>query len=162
MTSSSSSTPEQFNVFKVQDGPVLSDPDLPGTRYHTVIFVETQPDGSGHKHHVTGDLVTGMHYEVQEIGRPEDSETLHDKEFLGTVLATTYASSFSSTCRAQPPPQRQKAFNAQTIRTEPCKPDGTFYEPGEPRPPLFKCTEWTEQRAIPALRLAGIIQRAGT
>jgi hypothetical protein len=33
------------------------------------------------------------------------------------------------------------------------KPDGTFYAPNEPREKMKKCTEWTEEQAIPALRL---------
>jgi len=56
---------------------------MPSPRYHTVIFVGTNSDGSGFIHHVTGDFVTGMRYE-RKIGKiPEESGTFHNKELLG-------------------------------------------------------------------------------
>lgn len=62
---------------------------------------------------------------------------------------------------ATPTPPKQKAFNIATMTTEPFKTLNplTFYNPGEPRRPLMKCTEWTEQYAIPALLKAGLIQQ---
>lgn len=128
-SSSSSSTPQRFNVYTVRDGPVMADPDVPGVRYHNVLFVETAAGGSGIVHHVTGDLVLGFHYECNKSERPEVSESFHSKEFLGTVLASSHPSAFDQICKAQPPPPRQKAFNRATMKTEPFKPDGTFYEP---------------------------------
>ena len=38
--------------------------------------------------------------------------------------------------------------------------DGSFYQPGEPRAPLVKCTEWTENQAIPSLRHARVLGAA--
>lgn len=67
----------------------MNDPDVPGTRYHTVIFVETSADGSGYIHHVTGDLVAGMRYETKPGQRPENSKTFHSREFLGTTPASS-------------------------------------------------------------------------
>ena len=158
--SSSSPTPQRFNVYKVRDGPVdPPDPDVPGVRYHHVIFVETAADGTGVVHNVTGDLVVGMHYERRPSPRPEASESFYSKEFLGTVLASSYPSAIDRVCEALPPPPPQKKFNVTTMTTEPFKPDGTFYKPGEPRRPLIKCTEWTEQQAIPALLLSGAVER---
>lgn len=159
---SAQSTAQRSNVYKVRYGPVdPPDPDVPGVRYHNVIFVETDEDGSGIIHHVTGDLVDGMHYERKPSPRPEDDDTrrFYDKEFLGTVLASSHPAAFDEVLRAQPPPPRQKRFNAKTLRTELFKPDGGFYEPGEPRRPLVKCTEWTQQQAIPALLQSGTIER---
>src|SRR2546423_2374237 len=52
-----------FNAFKARYSIAIPDPEMPGPRYHTVIFVATNSDGSGFIHHVTGDLVTGMRYE---------------------------------------------------------------------------------------------------
>lgn len=155
-----SAVPKQYNAYKVRDGPVLSDPDVPGTRYHTKIFVETSADGSGRIQHVTGDLVSGMHYETKPGTRPEDAETFYRKDLIGTVLTSLYPAAVDEVCAAQPPPLRQKAFNVRTMRTEPCKPDGSFYGEGEQRPALFKCTEWIEQRAVPALRRGGVLQGA--
>ena len=148
----------RYNVFKVRDTTALPDADMPGPRYHTFIFVETETDGSGYIHQVTGDLVTGMKYESKPAGRPESSEAFHSKDLIGTVLASSYPSNVDEVCRAQQPPGRQKAFNIRTVKTEPVKADGTFYQPGEHRSPLFKCTEWTEQLAIPALRDAGMLE----
>jgi hypothetical protein len=99
-----------------------------------------------------------MKYESKEAERPEGSEAFHSKQLIGAVLASSYPTTVDEVCRALQPPGRQKAFNIQTGRTEPIKPDGTFYEPGEQRRPLFKCTEWIEQLAIPALRTAGAFE----
>ena len=148
----------RYNVYKVRDETAIPDPDMPGPRYHTFIFVETEPDGSGYIHQVTGDLVTGMRYESKRAERPKDSEAFHSKESIGTVLASSYPTGVDAVCRAQQPPGRQKAFNIKTQRTEPVKAVGTFYQPGEYRNPLFKCTEWTEILAIPALKVAGVIE----
>jgi hypothetical protein len=45
------------------------------------------------------------------------------------------------------------------MRTEPFKALNplTFYEQGEARRPLIKCTEWTNDRAIPALRANSLV-----
>jgi hypothetical protein len=61
--------------------------------------------------------------------------------------------------RSVPAPPQQKAFNIKKMKTEPFKTQSplTFYEPGEPRRPLVKCTEWTLERALPALRANGLI-----
>jgi hypothetical protein len=39
------------------------------------------------------------------------------------------------------------------------KPDGTFYAPNEPREKMKKCSEWTEEQAIPALYASGVLLR---
>lgn len=150
--------PVRYRVFKTQDGPIMSNPDIPGPRYHTVIFVETQKDGSGFVHHVTGDLVKGMEYQRRPGDLPELSETFYRKEYLGTVASESWPDSVNSVCQSLPTPPPQKAFNIATMKTEPIKLDGSFYKPGEVRKPLFKCTEWTVDFAIPALRQSNIIK----
>lgn len=147
---------KRYRVFKVKDGPIMSDPDVPGPRYHTVIFVETNADGSGYVHHVTGDLVKGMEYQRRPGGRPEDSETFYQKPFLGTVSASSYPESVNKVCKSLPAPPPQKSFNLRTMKTEPIKPDGSFCQPGESRSTLIKYTEWTEEHAIPALQQAHV------
>lgn len=149
--------PKKYRVYKTKDSTALPDPDMPQPRYHTYIFVETETSGSGYVHQVTGDLVAGMRYEAKFAERPEDSEAFHSKDFLGAVSSLAYPSSIDKICRAQPPPGRRKAVNIRSGRTEPVKIDGTFYAPGETRPQLFKCTEWTEQLAIPALIEANVL-----
>ncbi|KAL2005974.1 hypothetical protein VTN00DRAFT_9628 [Thermoascus crustaceus] len=153
---------QQYCVFVVKFKLSIPDPDMPTPRYHTTIFVETQEDGSGYLHHVTGDITSsgGMRYEKKFRDQPEESATFYSKTELGVTDASTYPNSFDEVLRKVPPPSQQKAFNVKTMRTEPFKTKNplTFYEPNEPRRPLIKCTEWTEHQAIPALKSAGLIQ----
>ena len=164
MSAQSPSRPqiEHYNVYRVRYNLELADPDVPGPRYHNVLFVETGADGSGTIHHVVGDMVQGMTYQAKRGRRPEESASFYNKDFLGTVSASSYPGSVDAVLRAQPAPPRQKAFNVKTMRTEPVKADGTFYVSNEARPQLFKCTEWIEQRAIPSLRQAGVLEATRT
>jgi hypothetical protein len=148
-----------YTVYKVRNNLAIQDPDMGGKRYHTILFVETESDSSGTIHHVIGDIVTGMQYESRKEPAPESSAVFHSKEFLGRVLIANYPDDFQQVCLAQPPPPPQKKFNPKTYRTEQVEPDGTFYSPGEPRPPMIKCTEWTENQAIPALIASGFIRK---
>jgi len=147
-----------YNVWEVRFKLGIQDPDSPETRYHTVIFVETNADGSGYIHHVEGELVIGMKYVAKSFRRPEIFKSFHNRELLGKVLKSDYPDGVNRVCEAQPPPEPQKKYNTKTNRTEPIKSDGTFYEPGETQAPMVKCTEWTERRAIPALKAAGILK----
>lgn len=155
----SPSPPEvRYNVYKVRFSLAMSDPDTFGIRYHTVIYVELDPGTrTGELHHVVGDLVTGMKYDKRPGAQPEASRSFYNKELLGTVKASSLLA-IESICSELPPPPKQKSFNGITRRTEPIKPDGSFYKPGEPRAPLVKCTEWTEQQAIPALYQSGVLE----
>lgn len=149
-----------YNVFKIRYTIAIPDPDMPSPRYHHVIFVETQPDGSGMIHHVTGDITTGMVYATKLGRRPETSDTFYAKDFLGTIRSIDYPHEMDQVLGAQPAPPKQKHFNIRTMKTEQMKPDGSFYQPGEPRPPMIKCTEWTENQAIPALYNSGYLRRS--
>lgn len=137
----------------------MPDPEMPSPRYHNVIFVQSKPSGDGFIHHVTGDITSGMHYDTKRGKRPEDSETFFSKDFLGTIQAADYPQKMNEVLSAQPPPPKQKNFNIMTMKTEQMKPDGTFYAPGESRPPMIKCTEWTVNQAIPALYSAGVLKK---
>ncbi|QDS70315.1 hypothetical protein FKW77_008402 [Venturia effusa] len=155
---------EYYTVWKLKFSLSFQDPDVPGTRFHTTVFVETDAaKGHGWVHHATGDITSsnGMTYESKFRDRPESSQTFAGKEFLGYVAASTYPESFNTVLLTVPLPPQQKAFNTATMKTEPFKTRNplTFYNPGEPRRPLIKCTEWTEQRAIPALHAAGLLQQ---
>ncbi|KAI1920111.1 hypothetical protein LOY94_003386 [Ophidiomyces ophidiicola] len=112
---------------------------MPSPRYHTTVVVLTDGDNGGYVHHVTGDLVSANGMKITWNKHPQ---------------------AWEDCLRKVPAPPRQKAFNPITLKTEPFKTANplTFYEPGEPRRPLIKCTEWTLERAIPALRAAGLIQ----
>ncbi|KAK5290112.1 hypothetical protein LTR99_011174 [Exophiala xenobiotica] len=130
---------------------------MPQPRYHTVIFVESKDDKSGIIHHVVGGLVTGMTYQRKSGLQPELSQNFYQKHLLGKVKASKYHT-FETICAQQPAPHKQKKFNPNTMKTEPIKPNGAFYQPGETRVRLVKCTEWTEERAIPALQAAQILE----
>lgn len=56
--------PRQLQVFLIRFYLAEQDPDVPGQHYHCSILVETEADGSGTLHHVTGDIGSrhGMQY----------------------------------------------------------------------------------------------------
>jgi hypothetical protein len=147
------------NVYKIKHTIAIPDPDMPQPRYHHVLFVETKPNGDGRIHQVNGDITTGMYYESHDEKGPEELESFHDKEFLGMVKAEDYPERIDDVLRALPPPPKQKKFNVKTMRTEQMKDDGTFYEAGELRAPMWKCTEWTANQAIPALYASGVLRK---
>ncbi|KGO75605.1 O-methyltransferase, family 2 [Penicillium italicum] len=151
-----------YPVYKIKLKLSIQDPDMPSPRYHTILFVQTnaQGPGSGIKHHVTGDIVTGMHYEPAKYEDPEMDENFFSKELLGHTRALNYPKNWNDILKSIPAPPKQKAFNRVTMKTEPVKSwdPVTFYELGEPRRPLIKCTEWIEDQAIPILINAGLIQ----
>ncbi|EKV09142.1 O-methyltransferase, family 2 [Penicillium digitatum] len=135
---------------------------MPIPRYHTLLFVQTDAQGlgSGIKHHVTGDVVTDMHYESAKYENPETDENFFSTDLLGHTRALNYPKNWNDLLQSIPAPPKQKAFNQVTMKTEPVKSWDplTFYEPGEPRRPLIQCTEWIEDQAIPILINAGLIQ----
>lgn len=152
-----SSTP--MKVYKVRYSLAKPDDDLPNARYYTVIFVETDPSTeAGIVHHVTGNLVKGMSYTYKFVSKPERSLSFHSKDFIGVTAHPSDPLAFNRICEAVPPPPKQIAFNSSTGMMEQIKPNGRFYAPGEPVAPLSKWTEWVEERAIPALRRAGVLR----
>lgn len=147
-------------VFRVESIITIPDPDMPQPRYHNTIFVETDPDSrSGIIYHVTGDITTGMVYMSEPSSQPEQSETFHRSEYLGTVKTEDYPDKLDKILAALPPPPKQKHFNVKTMRTEQIRPEGGFYGEGEAGPPMVKCTEWTVTQAIPALYAAGVLSK---
>ncbi|OAA54602.1 hypothetical protein SPI_08848 [Niveomyces insectorum RCEF 264] len=159
MSPKTENTTKQYNVWKLRFSLAIQDPDTTGTRYHTTIFVETNADQSGIMYHVVGDITSGMTYQKKAYGKPEGSMTFHSKEFLGFTAAGTFPEQWDSLLSTVPPPERQKAFNMKTMKTELVKNWNplTFYEPREARRPPVKCTEWAEQRALPALEEVGLL-----
>lgn len=148
-----------YEVYKVKYYLSMQNPEETEMRYHTVIFVTTDNNGDGYIHNVNGDITTGMTYQVKRDVKPENSPSFHRKDFLGLVQKSKYPSSeVDRVCKSVPPPHGQKRFNTQTMRYGQIKPDGSFYDPEEPRPRYLKCTEWTENKAIPALFQAGVLE----
>ncbi|CAG8221639.1 unnamed protein product [Penicillium salamii] len=156
------STSTIYPVYKVKFKLSIQDPDMVSHRYHTILFVQSNEQGprSGIKHHVTGDIVTGMHYEPAKIQDPETDENFFSKEFIGNTRALNFPKNWNDILKSLPAPPKQKAFNRDTMRTEPVKTwePLTFYEADELRRPLIKCTEWIENQAVPVLINAGLIQ----
>jgi len=150
--------PEKYKVWHVQYKLSLIDPDMPQPRYHHVIFVETDKDGGGYIHHVTGDITSGMSYQRKRAQHPGNSDSFHTMDFLGYIASSGYPGAVDDVLKSLTSPGRQKAFNPKTYKTEPIKDDGTFYSPGEPRKRLKKCTEWTLEQAIPALKANKLLQ----
>lgn len=149
-----------YQVYRVRYTVALVDPDVPQPRYHNSVFVLTNPQsGSGYIHHVIGDitLANGMSYQMKPGRDPRESRSFQDMTSIGCVARANYPDSFNRLLAGLPTPPKQKSFNAKTMKTEPIKSDGSFYAPKEPRRPLFKCTEWTEQNAIPALHRSGML-----
>ncbi|KAL4900663.1 hypothetical protein BDW74DRAFT_182500 [Aspergillus multicolor] len=150
-----------YEVYIARYTLAIHDPDIPGPRLHHTIFVQTSPDGNGFLHQVTGDITNpgGMTYLVQDKKPQDEIQLPQSLEKLGVTPVETYPEQWERVIRAVPPPPQQKAFNVQTMRTEPFKSKDplTFYQPGEERRPLVKCTEWTMQRVIPALKANGLL-----
>jgi hypothetical protein len=155
-------TSQIYPVYKVKFRLSIQDPDMYQSRYHTILFIQSNEQGprTGIKHHVTGDIVTGMHYEAVSVDDPENDENFYSKELIGHTRALNYPKNWNDILKSIPAPPKQKAFNKVTMRTEPVKTWDplTFYEAGEPRRPLIKCTEWIEDQAIPILINAGLDQ----
>ncbi|KAJ5929211.1 hypothetical protein N7454_007059 [Penicillium verhagenii] len=150
-----------YEVYLARYNLAMQDPDMPSPRFHTAIFVETGADKSGIQWHVTGDVTSanGMIYTPQPRQSPEYSRSLHSLDKLGITPMSKHPADWDRVLRRIPAPPQQKAFNIKTMKTEPFKTLAplTFYEPGEPRRPLVKCTEWTLDLAIPALRANRLI-----
>ncbi|KAL4862352.1 hypothetical protein BDV12DRAFT_178954 [Aspergillus spectabilis] len=152
---------QYYAVYLAKFNLAMQDPDIPGIRYHTTLFVKTGADDAGTIHHVTGDVTSasGMSY----TPRPHDpSEPFHSLEKLGVTSAASHPRGWERLLSSLPTPPQQKAFNIKTMRTEPFKTKSplAFYEPGETRKPLMKCTEWVLERALPALRDSGLLMQS--
>jgi hypothetical protein len=149
---------------------VIDDPLDPVKRYHEGIFVETdQIEGSGTLFHITGDIIApnGMYYEERgPTYNPTKSEYLHNFPQIGWILADDFNSrQISAILKALPTPPKQQGLDFWNMDLKSkmtgyiwTKKGGERYEPGEGRPPVFKCNEWTNQYAIPALRNAGVLR----
>ena len=100
-----------------------------------------------------------MYYDTMKKCPPQESSTYHDMEYLGKIAKEHYPKEMDRILAALPAPPKQLRYNIETARTEQMKPDGTFYAPGEQRPRFIKCTEWTNEQAIPALQSSGLLQQ---
>lgn len=157
--------PDYFAVYIARFTLSLKDPDIPGPRFHHTIWVETDPkDKDGVKFHVIGDITSkgGMTYKSEECHDPMSELECHSKEFLGYTVAKDFRRNWDRVLRGLPTPPKQKEFNIKTLKTELVKfwDPPTFYAPEEERHVPWKCTEWTNKYAIPALYESGLIVQA--
>ncbi|QYS93729.1 hypothetical protein H0G86_001099 [Trichoderma simmonsii] len=79
-----------YSVYKLKFTLAVQDPDMPQPRYHTIVFVETDVDGSGTKFHVIGDITSGMSYESTTFHIEVNSQPLHSKGVLGYTKALNF------------------------------------------------------------------------
>ncbi|KAI1827504.1 hypothetical protein F4861DRAFT_536071 [Xylaria intraflava] len=158
--------PKWHPVYKVKSTLALPDPHMPPGRLHHAIHVQTKQDGAGTLYNVVGDVTStgGMTYESEETGDPTTLETFHSRELLGYTHSDTHPDQWNEVLSSLPTPPQQKAPNPKNQgQVEPFKEkisdyQYVFYQPGEERKPLWKCTEWVERHAIPALLGNGLIQ----
>ncbi|KAK0103105.1 hypothetical protein ONS95_000719 [Cadophora gregata] len=147
-------------VFKVKYELSIRDPFMSQPRHHTVLFLPfpKHSSGSGTIHHVVGDLVSGMSYATRSEEDPESIQTFYSKELIGHVKQDNYPAMFEDVLSKLDPPPKQRKFRVETMRIEQCKPDGSWYEEGEEKDRMWKCSEWIEEKAVPALIDAGLLK----
>ncbi|KAI1374030.1 hypothetical protein F4677DRAFT_428009 [Hypoxylon crocopeplum] len=115
------SPPQYYKVWKLKFRLAVQDPDMPEERFHHILFVETKANGSGTKFHVTGNITSGIRYDLRPYHNPKLSSTLHTQEFLGYTNAKTVPTQWDAVLSREQPPPKQKAFNIKTMKTEPVK-----------------------------------------
>ncbi|CAD6456280.1 dada3357-c803-4ca0-9520-94aecaf79a27-CDS [Sclerotinia trifoliorum] len=147
-------------IYKIQWYLAFQDPLMPQTtRYHTNLFIGTFPNGSGTIYEVNGDIVSvnGMSYFQFPSPPPKSVESFYRSTLLGEVN-TSDLHRVTELLKGIPAPQRQRWFNPRSMKVEACKVDGSPYVVGDDVPPFWKCTEWTNGMAIPALWENGLIK----
>ncbi|KXG52103.1 uncharacterized protein PGRI_083870 [Penicillium griseofulvum] len=163
--SSPLSAPERYKVFTPEFDTVAYDPLDPAKRYHTGIFVETDPKThAGDQFHVTGDVIArnGMRFEVKSDFVPVADICFHRNTEIGWIHKADYPR-IQPILEALPRPTKQQGLDFWSLDPEKrnkltwTKEDGELYGPDEPRRPIMKCNEWTHQLAIPKLREVGIL-----
>lgn len=136
----------------------MKDPHMPPDRKHHAIFVQTKLDGTGHMYHVIGSVATGdgMRYEGRPDYNPRLSLNFHSKELMGYTPTSAVPDRWDSVLSALLTPPLQKAFNPERGGLpEPFKErkgsEFVFYADGETHKPMWKCNEWVDWYAKPAL-----------
>ncbi|KGO73505.1 hypothetical protein PITC_044240 [Penicillium italicum] len=157
--------PERCKVFTPEFDTVAHDPLDPPKRYHTGIFIETDPGTlRGELFHVTGDIIagSGMRFEVKDSYVPGASRHFLRTTEIGWIHKADYPR-IKDILGALPKPTKQQGIDfwskdpAKRNKLTWTKQDGELYGPDEQRRPIMKCNEWTHQLAIPKLRHEGIL-----
>ncbi|ESZ93707.1 hypothetical protein SBOR_5892 [Sclerotinia borealis F-4128] len=153
-------TSPTHKIYKIQWHLAFQDPLMPQTtRYHTNIFIETQSDGSGTIHEVNGDIVSinGMTYFQIPSPPPQSLESFYRRSLLGEIDISDLEE-VTEVLKSTAAPPRQRWFSPRSMKMEACKVDGSPYGEGEKVPAYWKCTEWTNEKAIPALLAKRLIK----
>ncbi|KAI9043444.1 uncharacterized protein KD926_003595 [Aspergillus affinis] len=159
---------EWYKVSTPEFDTVAPDPLDPPKRYHTGIFVETNPKAlKGSLFHVTGDIIasSGMRFEVKTDYDPGASKFFHRTTDIGWVRKADFPR-IRGILEALPKPTKQQGIDfwtkdpAHWNKLTWTKQNGELYGPGEQRRPIMKCNEWTHQIAIPKLRREGILHNS--
>src|SRR3569833_353888 len=109
-------------------------------RNHHAIFVETNKDSSGELFQVTGNIQSGMSFEIKQTSEnPDRSATFISKTKLGHVKVEDLHL-VGSICRAIPAPGK-KFEGARRI---------------DKNKPLRRCQEWTSE-TIAILKAEGVL-----
>ena len=110
-------------------------------RNHQVIFVETSPENNmGIRYHVTGNVQTGMVFEVKkEDTNPREESSFISMSKLGSMKETDL-DRLESICRSNPPPAKQFDGPHRIDKTK----------------PLRRCQEWVSE-TVGILRAEGVI-----
>ncbi|KAK3897197.1 hypothetical protein C8A05DRAFT_19989, partial [Staphylotrichum tortipilum] len=95
----------------------VADPEMPGIRFHNIVFVETDPKTDhGIKFHVIGDITSGMKYESKNYRNPEESLSLHSQEVLGYTDAKSVSGTWDKVLGALPHPYRCSRLEHLTLQ----------------------------------------------
>lgn len=151
---------ETYNVFRVETRLGVQDPLMGSAiRNHNSVFIETSDDGSGRVLQVNGNLVDsgGMYFEDIQSLSPQAEDTFIRKHRLGQINAIDYGKVVELLKSIDPPP-RQRIWSYTERAWVQCRPDGALYGENEEKPRYWKCTEWTLEKAIPALIESGLLR----
>jgi hypothetical protein len=110
-------------------------------RDHHAIFVEMNPDKSGHIFQVTGTIQQGMNHNDKPAKKPDESASYQGQEFIGKVSVANFPR-IKAICEGIPAPKKQ-------------------FEGGRrlyPQEPIRRCQEWTKE-AMDALVAAGVLEK---
>lgn len=149
-----------YQIYKIQWHLAFQDSSMTqATCYHTNLFIETSPDGSGMIHEVNGDIssANGMTYQDFLSPSPESIQLFYQRTLLGKINIFDMEE-VREVLKNTPAPLRQRWFNPKSMKVEACRPDGTPYREGEEVPGFWKSTEWTNEKAIPALMARRLIK----
>lgn len=122
-----------YHIYRVESCLGLQDALMgPDTRYHNILFIETQADGSGCAIQVIGTIAdtTVMLFYENSCLAPEALEAFHQKHYFGQIWAEDYEVMMKLLEGLEKLPS-QRVFDTMKLVYVKCKSDGSRYEKGE-------------------------------